>query len=219
MILPVAKLGTLLLRQLTKPLAAQVKRVAVRNEVFREWVTGVAQKYHRYNVNMQRRLYAQDTDVEIRPLNAERALQTAADLVGEVTIFSVAAGILVWEYQRNAQSDYRKTEAAREAQEKSVQRSEEMDAKLREALEMNKATQEELRQLKERLGLLEASKSGQSAGHQVISLLPPSLPLSLPPSENVESQVSSKQMEAQSTSTQQEAQELPKKRTGWLPFS
>lgn len=43
MILPVVKLGTLLLRQLTKPLAAQVKKVAVRNEVFREWVTEVAQ--------------------------------------------------------------------------------------------------------------------------------------------------------------------------------
>lgn len=110
--------------------------------------------------------------------------------------------------------------AAAGASQKSVQRGEELDAKLREALEMNKATQEELRQLKERLGLLEASKAGQSAGHHVISLLPPSLPLSLPSSGNVESQVSPQTTsEAQATSTQQEAQELPKKRTGWLPFS
>ena len=43
MILPVAKLGTLLLRQLTKPLAAQVKMVAVKNQVFREYVIEVAQ--------------------------------------------------------------------------------------------------------------------------------------------------------------------------------
>jgi hypothetical protein len=95
---------------------------------------------------------------------------------------------------------------------KQVQRTDELDAKLREAIEMNRATNEELRQLKERLGLLENAKAVPGS-HQIISLLPPSLPLTLPTPDRVETQPP-----PQEKPDQPEAQEAPKQRTGWLSF-
>lgn len=38
---------------------------------------------------MQRRIYGHATDVEIRPLNEEKAVQAAVDLMGEGFVFSV----------------------------------------------------------------------------------------------------------------------------------
>lgn len=38
---------------------------------------------------MQRRIYGHATDVAIRPLNEEKAVQAAADLLGELFVFSV----------------------------------------------------------------------------------------------------------------------------------
>lgn len=39
---------------------------------------------------MQRRIYGHATDVEIRPLNEEKAVQAAVDLMGELFVFSVS---------------------------------------------------------------------------------------------------------------------------------
>jgi len=39
---------------------------------------------------MQRRIYGHATDVEIRPLNEEKAVQAAVDLIGELFVFSVS---------------------------------------------------------------------------------------------------------------------------------
>lgn len=38
---------------------------------------------------MQRRIYSHSTDIEIRPLNEEKAVQAAVDLIGELFVFSV----------------------------------------------------------------------------------------------------------------------------------
>jgi hypothetical protein len=50
---------------------------------------GELQANHRFQVNLQRRIYSHATDVEIRPLNEEKAVQAAADFIGEAFIFSV----------------------------------------------------------------------------------------------------------------------------------
>lgn len=47
------------------------------------------QANHRFSVNVQRRIYGRATDVTIRPLNEEKAVQAAADLVGELFLFTV----------------------------------------------------------------------------------------------------------------------------------
>lgn len=40
---------------------------------------------------MQRRIYGHATDVEIRPLNEEKAVQAAVDMLGELFVFSVSS--------------------------------------------------------------------------------------------------------------------------------
>jgi optic atrophy 3 protein len=45
------------------------------------------QANHRFTTNMQRRLYGRATDIHISPLNEEKAIQAAADLLGELFLF------------------------------------------------------------------------------------------------------------------------------------
>ena len=47
------------------------------------------QRNHRVTTQIQRRIYGHATDVEIRPLNEEKAVQAAVDLIGELFIFAV----------------------------------------------------------------------------------------------------------------------------------
>lgn len=47
------------------------------------------QANHRFSTNVQRRIYGYATDVAIRPLNEEKAVQAAADLLGELFVFTV----------------------------------------------------------------------------------------------------------------------------------
>lgn len=44
---------------------------------------------HRITTTMQRRIYGHATNAEIRPLNEEKAVHAAADLIGELFVFSV----------------------------------------------------------------------------------------------------------------------------------
>jgi hypothetical protein len=53
-------------------------------------VTYYFQANHRLATNMQRRLHGRALDIHIRPLNEEKAIQSAADLLGELFVFSVS---------------------------------------------------------------------------------------------------------------------------------
>ncbi|PAN05870.1 hypothetical protein GQ55_1G156200 [Panicum hallii var. hallii] len=111
MILPVAKLGTLLLKTMSKPIATRLKTEASRHPKFRQLIINLAQANHRISTNIQRRVYGHATNVEIRPLNEEKAVQAAADLIGELFVFSVAGAAVIFEVQRSARSEARKEEA------------------------------------------------------------------------------------------------------------
>lgn len=52
-------------------------------------VENVTQRNHRITTQIQRRIYGHATDVEIRPLDEEKAVQAAVDLIGELFIFAV----------------------------------------------------------------------------------------------------------------------------------
>ena len=47
------------------------------------------QANHRFTTNVQRRIYGHSTEVAIRPLNEEKAVQAAAELLGELFVFTV----------------------------------------------------------------------------------------------------------------------------------
>ncbi|KAI3710213.1 hypothetical protein L2E82_39987 [Cichorium intybus] len=126
MSLPLMKLGTLALRTLSKPIASRLKKEAAINPKFRTSIIAIAQANHRLTTTLQRRIYGHATDVEIRPLNEERAVQVAGDLIGELFVFTVAGGALIFEVQRSARSEAKREEIRKQEIEVMRQRDEDI---------------------------------------------------------------------------------------------
>ncbi|XP_010327039.1 OPA3-like protein isoform X1 [Solanum lycopersicum] len=129
MVLLLLKLGTLALRTLSKPIAVRLKKEAGLHPKFRNFIISIAQiifhhihcsiqANHRITTTMQRRIYSHATDVGIRPLNEEKAVQAAVDLLGELFVFAVAGAIIVFEVQRNSRAEAKKEELRRQETEK-----------------------------------------------------------------------------------------------------
>ncbi|KAK6777262.1 hypothetical protein RDI58_023979 [Solanum bulbocastanum] len=131
MVLPLLKLGTLALRTLSKPIAARLKKEARLYPKFRNFIISIAQANHRITTTMQRRIYGHATDVGIRPLNEEKAVQAAVDLLGELFVFSVAGAIVVFEVQRNSRSEAKKEELCRKEMEKLRLRDEALEKEIK----------------------------------------------------------------------------------------
>uniref|UniRef100_A0A453LK34 OPA3-like protein n=1 Tax=Aegilops tauschii subsp. strangulata TaxID=200361 RepID=A0A453LK34_AEGTS len=81
---------------------------------------------HRLATNMQRRLIGRATDIHIRPLNEEKAIQAATDLLGELFIFLVACAAIIFEVHRSGKSEARKEEARNKALEEIKEKMEEL---------------------------------------------------------------------------------------------
>ncbi|CAL5394594.1 unnamed protein product [Camellia sinensis] len=126
MILPVVKLGTLALKTACKPIANRLKKEAGLHPKFRQLIVNIAQANHRFTTNMQRRIYGHATDVAIRPLNEEKAVQAAADLLGEFFVFTVAGAAVIFEVQRSSRSEARKEELRKEEMQAMKQRDEDL---------------------------------------------------------------------------------------------
>ncbi|XP_042500978.1 OPA3-like protein [Macadamia integrifolia] len=149
MVLPLLKLETLALKTLCKPIANRLKKEAGLHPRFRQLIINFAQANHRFQTNVQRRFYGHATEVEIRPLNEEKAVEDAADLIGELFVFSVAGGVVVFEVQRSARSEARKEELRSQELEPMRQKDEEMAGEL----ELLKHKFEELEHLARGRGL------------------------------------------------------------------
>ncbi|KAL2466599.1 Optic atrophy 3 protein (OPA3) [Abeliophyllum distichum] len=126
MILPVFKLGTLALKTLCKPIGKRIKKEAGLNPKFRHSIINIAQANHRFTTTVQRRIYGHATDVAIRPLNEEKAVQAAADLLGELFVFSVAGAAVIFEVQSRSRAEARKEELRRKELEAMKQRDEDL---------------------------------------------------------------------------------------------
>ncbi|XP_006279192.2 OPA3-like protein, partial [Capsella rubella] len=103
----------LALRTICKPIANRLKKKAGVNSKFRQFIINIAQvliKNPNFQTKLQRRASGRVTDAVIRPLNEERAVQAAADLLGELFAFTVAGAALVYEVQRNARGEAKKEE-------------------------------------------------------------------------------------------------------------
>ncbi|KAG4967816.1 hypothetical protein JHK87_033467 [Glycine soja] len=120
------------------------------------------QANHRLTTRVQRRIYSHATDVAIRPLNEEKAVQAAADLLGELFVFSVgfkskgllrvrvAGAAIIFEVQRSSRSEARKEELRTQEIEEIKTKNEELAREI--ALLAQKL--EELEQLSRGRGLL-----------------------------------------------------------------
>ncbi|KAK7312844.1 hypothetical protein VNO77_37026 [Canavalia gladiata] len=125
-VLPVVKLATLALKTACKPIANRLKKEAGYHPKFRNFIISIAQANHRFTTKVQRRIYGHATDVAIRPLNEEKAVQAAADLLGEFFVFSVAGAAVIFEVQRSSRSEARKEELRKQEIQEIKTRNEEL---------------------------------------------------------------------------------------------
>ncbi|PIM97806.1 putative coiled-coil protein [Handroanthus impetiginosus] len=151
MILPVFKLCTLALKTLCKPIGKRIKKQAGLNPKFRQSIINVAQANHRLSTTLQRHIYNRATDIAIRPLNEEKAVQAAADLLGELFIFTVAGTAVIFEVQNRSRSEARKEELRKQELEAMKHKHEEL---AREVGEL-KHRLEELEQIERERSILD----------------------------------------------------------------
>ncbi|XP_010427724.1 PREDICTED: OPA3-like protein [Camelina sativa] len=144
MVLPLLKLGTLALRTICKPIANRLKKEAGVHPRFRQFIINIAQANHRFTTKLQRRASGRVTDAVIRPLNEERAVQAAADLLGELFAFTVAGAALVYEVQRNARGEAKKEEKRQQELAEIRQKHEKMEKEIEEMKQRCSLLQEEL---------------------------------------------------------------------------
>ncbi|KAI3903323.1 hypothetical protein MKW98_031977 [Papaver atlanticum] len=102
--LPVVKLGILAVRTMCKPVANRLKAAAGKHPRFREYIINIAQ------TTTGSRQPCRDGFM--------KAVQAAAELLGEVFVFSVAGAAIIFEVQRSARSEARKEELRRQEKEK-----------------------------------------------------------------------------------------------------
>ncbi|KRT83980.1 hypothetical protein AMK59_96, partial [Oryctes borbonicus] len=119
---PAAKLGTLLLKQISKPIANAAKVQAKNSPVFRKYICmPPAQFYNWCEVKTKMWILNLGKPVNIPVLNEAMAIELGANLLGEGIIFLIAAGILIGEYYRSSVKESKK-EAAKKAEMEQLQR-------------------------------------------------------------------------------------------------
>ncbi|KAF4578306.1 OPA3 family protein [Pleurotus pulmonarius] len=98
-----AKLGTLIIRTLAKPISAQIKQQAKQHERFRGMCVDLAQWMYRIEVRMRTNLLGGPA-VNIRPLSETRAIENGANALAEGFLFSVAAALIIGETWRTSRN-------------------------------------------------------------------------------------------------------------------
>jgi len=105
---PVAKLGFLLIRQVSKPLAKSVAARARNSPFFKNWVCiPVAQMVHFYEVKMKMKALniGAGKVTKVPKLTEAKAVEQGSEILSEGIIISIAASILIYEYNRSKEKD------------------------------------------------------------------------------------------------------------------
>ncbi len=109
--LPIAKLGSLLIKTLAKPMAKRVKSTFQQSAITKSMLVTLGQASHIVTTRMT--IWSAGYKVRsIQPLDADKALSQGADLIGEAFIFGVGGAIVVWEYNKSKEKERHKEEKA-----------------------------------------------------------------------------------------------------------
>jgi len=111
---PVAKLGFLFVKQISKPIAKQIAARAKTSRLFRDYVCiPVAQLFHWYEVKLKVQMMNIGGKVtKVPKLNEARAIEQGSEILSEFILLSVASTILIYEYNRSKEKEEQKEEAA-----------------------------------------------------------------------------------------------------------
>ncbi|KRY84730.1 Optic atrophy 3 -like protein [Trichinella pseudospiralis] len=121
---PVIKLVSLLARQVSRPIANQLKNGAKRNYTFRRFVClPIAQR--KVEITRKMIMIGFGKPVTIPELNEEAAVELGADILGEMVVYAIAVFVVAFEYMRS-------NEKARIKEEELQQRLENIESSLKE---------------------------------------------------------------------------------------
>jgi len=102
------------LKQLSKPAANYIKRIAKSKVFFRKYICmPPAQLYNRYEFNHRLKTLGLQKAKNIEPLSEKDAIELGGEILGEVLVFTFGATILIWEYSRSAKKEQAKEEKAK----------------------------------------------------------------------------------------------------------
>ncbi|WFC96233.1 hypothetical protein MBRA1_002889 [Malassezia brasiliensis] len=99
-----AKLVTLAIRTLAKPIATSLKQRATQDETFRKICIELAQRMHRTEMRLRANLVPGSEKLKVRPLNDSKAITNGANAISEGFLFFVAAALIVGETYRGSRS-------------------------------------------------------------------------------------------------------------------
>ncbi|KAI8917436.1 optic atrophy 3-like protein [Entophlyctis helioformis] len=138
------KLGSLLIKTLSKPLANTIKARAKTNPKFKDFCIGVAQMYHRVDMGLKMRFLDYKIVEPIRPLNDIRAVELGSDFMSESIIFTVTALTIVGETWRTSRNSKNKSMALDDAVERLQSETSANEARIAQLSEALEAAQKEL---------------------------------------------------------------------------
>jgi len=104
-----AKLATLFIRTLAKPISNQIKTQAKQHDSFRKACVSLAQALYRSETTLRTRLLGEPAK-HIRPLSEAKAIDNGANILAEGFLFSVAAGLIIAETWRSSRSESKRRE-------------------------------------------------------------------------------------------------------------
>ncbi|KAK0523155.1 hypothetical protein OC834_006011 [Tilletia horrida] len=111
-----AKIATLAIRTLAKPIATQIKQQAAEHPTFRRVCVGLAQMMHRVEMRMRSNLLGANTEHQkIRPLSENKAIANGANAISEGFLFAVAAALIIGESYRSSRSSAKQRNRTEEA--------------------------------------------------------------------------------------------------------
>jgi len=103
--LPLFKLGALLAKQISKPLAKLLKVKAVDNNFLKNYlIIPSANLYHTFDIKIRMRVLGLGTPDKVPVLSEKAAIELGADLLSEFFVFGTAAGAIILEYLRQSKN-------------------------------------------------------------------------------------------------------------------
>lgn len=115
MTFPAAKLGALLIRQVSKPIANVIAKKAKQHPLFSRLICmPPAQFYHWCEVRVKMYTMNLTSPTQVTPLNETMAIELGASILSEAIIFTIAATLLLAEYSRQVRKEEAKEDARRD---------------------------------------------------------------------------------------------------------
>ncbi|EAU81464.1 hypothetical protein CC1G_05294 [Coprinopsis cinerea okayama7 len=106
------KIGTLIIRTLSKPIATKIKEQARQHPRFRQWCINLAQGMYRTEVKLRTNILGEQMKhLHIRPLSETRAIDQGANFLAEGFMFSVAAALIIGEAFRSSRNQSKRRDS------------------------------------------------------------------------------------------------------------